>query len=467
MTTGIVGVVTPSGSLGRLQITYATGAIPANEISLLTNYFSAVGGYAPGLGATTNYTVNNVSALPSYGSSLYFSGEHNDNVTVIGAGIRNSAWATSYAGSVISSTNAYITLAHQNRVIYAAIAAPSFQFVYQMNGTGPIVASIEDLITYTLAFVPTAGIYGQPTSQLYVGEDQMALIGAFGTVAADQLLIVKGRDGGVLISGDLDFPTIRRMPYIESTHGTVSKPAMTPIGLVYGSKSGVFVWAGGDTSTKLSQQLDGFFWNHTAGVATDDIYTAYRGRFCYWNGFVMVPNNYVYNLTTESWWRLSGNAGAAYNCYDEDTLGRCYAFPYKLTPTQNTVYDIYDQAILSNTYSWQSQPLLESRGRYLSVQQIEATITHRGTSTATVTVTVTGYSETGALITSRATALSVDPNPAPQTFKADIIASTGNFTAQHVQILITANSNNTAEAAPKIHGFRLGVKDRARTPKNS
>jgi hypothetical protein len=485
MATGVAGTVLAGGALRNTTIGWSSGAIPANEITNLTSYYSSPNVTTAGLwiaaaNTQTDYTgVATISGI-FQAPAIHFSGEH--TVTNHPTGVTGKWYSippnatpsvnplSALEGNYAALGRSYLIVAWQTRLVYAATFGP---YSNQLgNGVGPFQVTFDDVITYTAPTTvfssasftsPEAvpGLWGNPQFGLIAGDDQISRIGAIGVVAADQLLIVKARDGGVVISGSINNPTIRRMPYVESTHGVICQGAMTPLGLVYGSKTGIYAWTGGDTAVKLSPQIDGFFWNHAQNT-TDDIYMANRGRMAYWNEYIVVPNNYVYNSRVNSWWRFSGATNVPYNVYDIDRQDRMFAFPYKLTTTQNTLYHIYDQAILAQTYSWQSQPLLETRGRKTSFQEVRMVVTHKGSSAATITVTLTGYTSTGAAVTPAVIIFTVPTNTAsvPQLLYKDIAP---NFQAEYVQVRIQADSGNANDAAPKVHSIKFGTRDSART----
>lgn len=469
MTVGIVGVITPGGTLGTVYPTYSSGAIPANELALLTDYFSSgTGGSGPNPPTSTNYT-----QIPTNMLSMYFSGEHFVSANIGGDPTKfYASWytpsSTDYNTYLSTHYVSYLCVTHQAVALFASVrgqmSAGGPTIESRMSATGPKIAASEDILLYSRGDAQSGNTYALPIGTIVPGDDHVQLIGSFGVVAADQLLIVKGKDGGVVLSGALGSPTIRRMPYVESTHGVVCRGAMTPLGLVYGSKTGIYAWSGGDTAVKLSTQIDGFFWNHAS--AADDIYSGNRGRMAWWNRFVAVPNNYLFNADLGSWWRLSGVSGTAYNVYCEDGQGRMLAFPYKLSSSQNVLYHIYDQAILAKSYSWQSQPLLETRGRKTTFQEVRMVVTHKGSSAASIIVTLSGYDSTGAAVTPATITFSVPSNTAsvPQLLYKDI---TPNFQAEYVQVRIQADSNNSADPAPKVHSIKFGTRDSARTPRTA
>lgn len=302
---------------------------------------------------------------------------------------------------------------------------------------------------------------------LEVGEENVNAIELAASLSADELLIIKSRDGGYIIRGDLDDPTVQRLPFIESTQGAMCRPTVTPLGLVYGTVNGIFVYQGGDTAQKISPQLDGYFWNH---ASSGEVYQGYRGRMGYLHPFVAVPNNYLFDVRTDAWWRLElpdATAGPLpFSVYEpHPTTNKLRCFPYKLTPTRNEVWYDMDPTVLASSYSWQSHPLAQTQDRLTTVHQIvlEASVASALAATNTVTVTLTGYSPTGVAATPVATVFNLaNSSVNPQIIKKDVAL---NFNALHIQIQIQVTAN-TGPAA-KIHSLNVGVtQDRARVPKS-
>lgn len=254
--------------------------------------------------------------------------------------------------------NPYLILPHQGRIIMPdrRRSAPHIA----TSGVDLDYGSVDDLVWYSDYALPTQDFlpiplatdrgktnvtYGPfpvttqtPYYPMLVAEDQPSIFGVIGVVTIDQLLLIKHAGGGALVSGDLDNPTHQRLPHIESTGGLIHKGTHTPIGFCYGSPNGIFVWQGGNESTRISPQLDGFFWDHTDGTPAES-YAGARGRFAYWDGYILAPNNYIFDIEAQSWWRLKVASlapiraqTAPYNCYDtgQDEIRRTlYAFPYR------------------------------------------------------------------------------------------------------------------------------------------
>lgn len=338
-------------------------------------------------------------------------------------------------------------------------------------------------------------VASRPYYSLLPDEDSLSPSGCIGTVSNSQLLQVKYDGGGVLISGDLDNPTVRRLPSVESTHGVVAHGTQTPAGFVYGATTGVYAWTGGDTTQNLSPQIDGFFWDHTEGDPREQ-YDGPRGRFCYWNDAILAPNNYLMDTRSGGWWRLEKPVREAgdipvcipYNCYDVGPDGELWAFPYKIIDTTHTdsafTYSLGD---FRSYYSWKSRPLAQTDGRSLSFQDVELLVSHSFPSRITVTLTglgtvVDGFGSGAARQTITRSVTMVTPtggalNDRPNLLRADIPAdlgdpsSTGSFTAEFVSVQIEVQGLNSGGVpssdvpAARIHSLKLGIGQRSRVMK--
>lgn len=342
----------------------------------------------------------------------------------------------------------------------------------------------------------SALVASRPYYPLLPGEDNVSRTGALGTVTNTQLLLVKHEGGAMLVSNDLDQPTQRRMPAVESTHGVVSHGVQTPLGFVYGSKTGVYAWSGGDTSQNLSPQMEGFFWDHTHGNLAER-YSGPRGRFAYWQGMILAPNNYVMDTRGGGWWRLempypkpAAPPETPYNCYDVALDGKLWAFPYKVTdatsdPTytfsQASAY-VYDADTPRSSYSWQSQPIAETLDQVLSFQDVE--VVASGAYKYTMKVTLTGYEyrptqtaspgfNDGVQVTTRVVDFGeinqYPPVLRPIKFRKDIPApdssTVGSFNAQYVTVKIEVAAVDPVYPAPIVHSIKLGHGTRTHTPR--
>lgn len=451
-------MVSPSrdGSVGDDNTSWATGAIPAEEVAL-TSYTTDTG--------QTDYPLGVDTTVDTYSGVI---GIFPDPLTMQNPPLLTDYWYPRFIGG-LTALPGYMSIAHQGRAVMASLLSRGF-------GDGFNV--VLDRVSYSPVYNPSlvAALVDPETTQFpndyrssIAGDDNPNPIGVLGSIQASELLVVKHGRGGVLMRGDMDNFEAVALPYIESTYGVVCQGINTPIGFVYGSKTGVWVWSGGQTSEKLSKQIDAYFWQHDPSIA----YAGNQGRMAYWQPYICVPNDYLFNTDTGSWWKLEDSADVnrnRYSHYDVSSLSaNLYAIPYKHTPGADPTIYTYDPDVLRSSYSWKSLPIIESRRRLLTFQDVEITFTlaYPWNVASTITVTLTGLDETGNQIMSNA--ITFTPNVSSVeygtqvTLKHNVNASAsvqGAFTAKYVQVKVEVSANSGP--APKVHRIALGVRDAAR-----
>jgi hypothetical protein len=343
---------------------------------------------------------------------------------------------------------------HQGRVVAA------------INSNQPFGAGTNLWYTDLVKYGNLPNKLGVTPIQAQYGEENVSGVAFVASMSADELLVMKHDGGGYLVRGDLSNPVVSRLASIESPHGVRVHPAATPVGLVYATRDGIFAWAGGDTSKKLSDQIQGMFFKHETDPANEKYQNGFRGRMAWFHPFVAVPNNYLLDTRTGGWWRLedpTALAGVPYNIYTViPSSGKLVAVPYKITNEQGVAYDQYDPEVLASSYSWRSQPMVESLDRVMSYQEIML-IASPGLNTTeqTVTVTLTGYDNTGAPLDPVETEFKFTGtgNSNPVVMRKKLV---GNFQAMQVQVRIEASTDTGAAA--KIHSVRFGHAGRQRIP---
>lgn len=350
-------------------------------------------------------------------------------------------------GQYGSSVRPVQVVSHQGRIV---------AIIHRLKGMSDIHRIQTSYLMYTPAFNIGFSVFSNAT---FYGENNSDVMVA-ASMNTDELLLIRNSDGGLLIRGDVDNPTIVRLRNLEPMYGVTMTPINTPNGLVYGTPNGVFVYQGGEVAPKISEQLEGFFWDHR--VTGDPDYEANRGRFGHFNRFVAVPNNFLYDERAKSWWRLANPAdhgGIAYNCYSSDpTSGNLYAFPYKLTQTQNTVCDRYTKEFLASSYSWRSQPLVETLEQVKSFEKVMLVASPgANTNACRVVVTLTGFDADGTQLEPVPIAFDFTGNGTGQPV-IQWKAIPGTFKAMYVQVLIEASSQYVA---PKVYSVRIGHGDHA------
>lgn len=335
-----------------------------------------------------------------------------------------------------AKSHGFLLIGHQGRLVQAGGMLVDWD------------ASTDHLLEY-IAYTQVNHLMsvGEGSGLLFVVEENPSNYGAGYSTNANELFLVKFNGGAVAMRGDLADPTIIRLPYVESTGGITTMGAPTPVGFVYGTRNGVYAWKGGDTATRLSEQLDGLFF-----LAGDNpIYNGNIGRFAYRDPFVFCPNDYLYDTRTKAWWRLEDTTVAGYyahNCFDPGAFfGFVFAGRHKRDASSTVLYDLYVMDQGANTYSWQSQPLIGTTDRRLRFEEIRfralAGVDSFG---ATITVTLTGFNERGT-VTTFTTAVTLDPDDS--SVQDVLIPIKPMLIARSVKIRFQVSDGGTA---PKLLG---------------
>jgi hypothetical protein len=359
-----------------------------------------------------------------------------------------------------------LLISHQDRTVVVERYSSSF-------GNNATVG--RDVVFYTGVNDPKQLFATSRPFRTEFGSENTSGIGVIASISSDRLLIIKHAGGGYLVTGDLNNPTITRLPFIESTYNVSSYPALTPMGLVYGTRNGVFVWSGGESTEKLSNQIEGHFWDVTKVNGSNSGSTKYgqsSGRFTWWHPWVMVPNNFMFDSRTNAWWRLdqviastdtTNNPNryfdAPFSTYVVNPAnGQLHAFPRLLTTFYPTIDYVFTPELLAGTYAWKSQPLVETRSRKRSFQELVLNVSGPVGQSCTVLVTLSGYDETGEAVASVTETFTFTGRSNPAVLKKNLRT---NFVAMNVQISIAA-SNTSSGHAPKIHSIAIGTNERMR-----
>lgn len=282
-------------------------------------------------------------------------------------------------------------LVHQGRVVFT---------VYSTNGD----ATVQNIgeFAYTapgdnICFFEANDLYTDPTTNAYrFMPENPGGIGVIASMNANELIAIKHTGGGGLLRGDVARPQFVALPGLPSIQGATNIPVVTPMGLVFGTRDGVYLWQGSEGADLLSQSLDGCFWlpDGTPGLEDGFLYAEYphRGKFNYSAPFVYAPNNWVYDTRTGGWFRLNQTSHTvsetdyttSYRNYEVSSTGRVYAVKPIITEADLTVAHLYDRDVPAHRCSWRSQPLARTINRRVDVREVSVKV--QGTGTVTVTV---------------------------------------------------------------------------------
>lgn len=275
--------------------------------------------------------------------------------------------------------------------------------------------------------------------------------GVLASLTASDLLVITHDVGGYLIQGDLNDPTVRKLPNVTPTYGAECVPANTPIGLVYGSNvGGVHAWGGGDGSQQLAPQLSPDFWMHP----DSNMVLNYRGRFAFFDHFVLVPNGWVLDINTNGWFRFDDpDEFAPYEWHVNPVNGYIYGNEPKWTDPGGTAllegyFRGYNPSVGAHSYSWRSQPIFLSQDRMVIARDLVLMVQGSGTVTVYLEDDYGGAQVYTLTLTSRGLT-------APEMLGRPIDARTQG----QLRIRIIARGTGSDGVAPVVYACRVGYNE--------
>jgi len=303
-------------------------------------------------------------------------------------------------------------------------------------------------------------------------EENVSGYGAWSSVDANSLLLVKNQGGAVMLTGDLDRPSVQRLPGVPSVGGFANRGANTESGYVYGSTSGVWIWSGGNTATNLAPQLHPTFWiPEDETVQPPDSSQPGRqlgqlvGSFGYRWPYLYAPNNWIMDLRSGGWWRYwptptqDPDNGVHFAFNEVDSLGNLWAFPAShldgsaldrpddddvtliLQENDYLLYRQFDLETPTNFWSWKSQPLSVTRSRYVDFKSVTIVASGIGR----IVVTLTG-------IDGKSQEVLFDLDSP----KKSMMVRNMGIRGTDVEVKITARAASPDGEAPTLHRVSLG-----------
>lgn len=197
-----------------------------------------------------------------------------------------------------------------------------------------------------------------PNQAEVFGPENPVGYGAINSVSAGELFCVKCRGGAIIVQGDLNNPTVTTLPGVQSTGATYGRSDTGEQGLYYCTESqGAWLWAGGNSSSKVSTQLDdGFFYGNT--FTTDPTFTRYFVQR--WGDWMLFNNNWILDTKTGGWWRLddpSGPVGEHFWYAPGYYTYQMYTAPISAVNDMVNILSRYDRTVPRDSFTWQSLPI--------------------------------------------------------------------------------------------------------------
>ena len=415
------------------QRKYGFGSIDGTRSNLTT---ATVPGAAHIVYTMGDWTLNKVNGAWPNPSSIY-----SDSPA------RSVTTGTQYNQAVVAHQGRVVFLENQNDANWSASSGPNV-LGQPFGSTGVLPAGESIGYSDPNAFIATNVTYN---AQLFVEENPTGF-GTWQSMNANELFLVKNRGGGVVVRGDVDRPTVIRLPGLPSVYDATNKGCLTDKGYVYGTRNGVYRWNGADTAEDISVQMGGsqggWFWK-TDDDETDNLWPgALHGTFTFAPPLIITPNNFMYNTETNSWWRIyptptqDSTNGKIFAHWQTSTSGRFYGIPAYISDSQTTVWSRFDPNLGCRKYVWRSQPLVKTRNRELNMREINLVAQGSGT----VKVDVIGA---GGTTVSKTFTVADSDRPVIQFAPIKV-------QAQDVEIRITADSGSGSVNAPVVHRIAIG-----------
>lgn len=205
-------------------------------------------------------------------------------------------------------------------------------------------------------------------------------------VAPSDLFI--GMLGGQLwnIQGDLGGGyAVREMGRFQS-NAFVQKPSFSPYGIILIAQTdGVYLLSPGGGATHISKQLDPTTW------APDPIDALSVGQVVFYREFSYFPRGYVFDHSTQSWFRVPALADCMYFALD-GTMGQ-----EKIVGATSTAPAAFPSVSFAGggsrarDFTWKSAPIRDPSGRGIQIREVQLVVQSYGTD-ETITVTIGGFS---------------------------------------------------------------------------
>lgn len=321
-----------------------------------------------------------------------------------------------------------------------------------------------------VAYFPVNGVYnapGGPVLATYL-EEASTGYGTVHSVNANSLLLIKNVGGAVQITGDLNQPTVQRLPGIPSVGGKANRGAVTDQGFVYGSTSGVWIWTGSDSASPLSPQLDPLSWLPEDPTIDRRDVAQLCGSFGYRWPWIFAPNNWCYDMRTNAWFRYyptpTQSPAPDDSLEDAGTWqpghGACFAFNdvdhdgnlWATVPSyliNGIFFAQFDAATGTNFWSWESQPINKTMGRFTDFRQV--TIAASGVGRVVVTLAAINQAPQSAIFDLTLDVIDIQMSP---------LALIGT----DVTMTITAEAFDDSLPAPTVHRVSLAYREDQQIP---
>lgn len=306
----------------------------------------------------------------------------------------------------------------------------------------------------------------------YFYPESASTVASWGSISVGEFWYVMSSGGAVTVSGDIQNPTSAvNLPGVQSAGNAIGEAVPTPLGLVYCTDNeGVWVWNGGNTSTKLSANMPDNAFLRTppnipliGGLPTVNTGPNYRNGL--WGDWVLFANNWMFDTYTGGWWQMENPAtvnnqvwcgsqpGAANFFYSSSGIAQNNAGPSTVP-----IY-LWNKNTLAPTWQWTSNPI-PNPGSGVTWLAVEICASNSTPQPATITITPTAPPARrvypNQIIPAPTTTFTIPPNTAGYR-KAYAVG----WDDYNICLQVTASAFSPSYQAPSLHELNLGYKPRA------
>jgi hypothetical protein len=291
----------------------------------------------------------------------------------------------------------------------------------------------------------------------YTLEDSSGF-GAWGSVSTGELVLIRRGQGAVIVYGDAAFPSsVIKLPAVQGTGQIMQKMTMCPAGAIYVTEDvGVWAWNGGNTSTKVSNQIPDQACVRLelqyGGVLTLGVTGCRSWHDCI-NGLVFLPNNWVFDSINNSWWMCEDPGIMSFGAWAKSKSNSRFMFGIEGQSSSAVSYQgvTFDTTTLASSYEWTSNPIPSVARDLSTITEVELVASNPSASACAVTVTPTiPANQVSSFVNNPQSALFVIP-PFTSGYRATIELG---YTEYNICINVQA-ANDADNPAPVVHAINL------------
>lgn len=439
--------VTVDSVITRLAIPTRSGIVSATPTTVYTNTFTTP--------ALTNWPNMDIGEFENGGTFARCVVTTDFNT---GGGGPVPQWVSipDWASSADENSGALSGPAFESpRAFYHATRLGYFESPFATTAGG-FTSCNGDILT-----VSSTPLVLQPFTQsgIFFGE-LGSVIGTWGSISTGEFFALYTQGGALLFYGDLLAPTqVIKLPGVVGTGNVLGKAAQSTLGLIYATEDdGVYAWNGGNTADKISLQIPDDVLARTKPPSTFGLVDHTHSSQAAWGQWVFFPNNWVFDMATQSWWNMEDPATLNFQVHTQSVSSQFFhsapGFVSNNTGAALTLHTYrWDKNLPATSYTWISNPIPATVGALVQLQAVEVVATNPTANSATITVTAT-----------------VPPGqtPFPQqnptqaqtyTIPANTVAWRGSltfgYTDYNIELQVQA-ANSGSAAAPTIHALNIG-----------